>query len=166
MEDVFVDKAQRKNVNSVTEARKLLKRYKSKIVLPVDMLAGNKMDKHALVEVVDFENKENINKRWMFLDIGPKTIKNFQEEIKGAKTIFFNGPMGVFEIDKFASGTKKITQAIAKAKATTVLGGGDTEIVVDKYHLANKFNHVSTGGGAAMAFIAGKELPVLKKLIK
>lgn len=166
MEDVFVDKARRKNVNTVTEARRLLKRYKNKIILPLDMLAGNKIDQHALIEIVDFENKEEINKRWKFLDIGPKTIKNFLAEIKSAKTIFFNGPMGVFEIDKFALGTKKIAQGIARAKATTVLGGGDTEVVVDKYNLAKKFSHVSTGGGASMAFIAGKELPVLKKLIK
>lgn len=166
MEDVFVDKAHRKNVSSIAEARKLLKRYKNKIVLPVDMLAGNKIDQHALVEIVDFENKEKINKRWKFLDIGPKTIKNYLAEIAQAKTIFFNGPMGVFEIEKFGLGTKRIAKAIANSKALTVIGGGDTEMVVDKYNLAKKFNHVSTGGGAAMAFVAGEELPVLKKLTK
>ena len=74
--------------------------------------------------------------------------------------------MGVFEIEKFALGTKKIAKGVANSKALSVVGGGDTEMVVDKYNLAKKFNHVSTGGGAAMAFVAGKELPVLKKLIK
>lgn len=166
IEDVFVDKAKRKQISSVTEARKILKRYKSKIVLPVDLIAGNKIDRHALVEVVDLENKDQINKRWKFLDIGPKTIKNYLAEIKQAKTIFFNGPMGVFEIDKFETGTKKIAQAVANAKAQTIVGGGDTEIVAEKYKLGKKFTHLSTGGGASMAFLAGQDLPVLKRLTK
>lgn len=166
LEDVFVDKSNRKKVNAVVEARKLLKQYKDKIVLPVDLVAGNKMDNHALTEVVTLEDKDRINKQWMFLDIGPHTVANYLAEIKNAKTIFFNGPMGVFEIDKFAFGTKKIAQAVGRAKATTIVGGGDTEIVADKYKLEKKFNHISTGGGAAMAFLAGKDMPVLKKLIK
>lgn len=166
LEDVFVDKARRKKVNSVVEAKKLLKKYPSKIVLPVDMLAGNAITDHALLETIDFEHKVKINKKWLFLDIGPKTIQNYLAEIKKAKTIFFNGPMGVFEISKFESGTKKIAQGVAQAKATTIIGGGDTEIVAAKYHLANKFSHVSTGGGASMAFIAGQEMPVLQKLTK
>ncbi|MAF13352.1 MAG: phosphoglycerate kinase [Parcubacteria group bacterium] len=166
IEDVFVDKARRKKVNYVTLARKIYKRNKSKIVLPVDLVAGNKIDKHSLVEVVDFTDKDAINQRWKFLDIGPKTIKNYQEHIKTAKTIFFNGPMGVFEVDKFSNGTKKISQAVAKSSATTVIGGGDTEIVASKYRLEKKFNHISTGGGASMEFLAGKELPALKHIKK
>lgn len=166
MEDVFVDKARRKKVNSVTIAKKLLKKYKNKIVLPVDLLAANKIDQNALIEVVDLENKETINKRWMFLDIGPKTIANYLVEIKRAKTVFWNGPMGVFEIDKFAFGTKKIGQAVARASSNTVVGGGDTEMIVAKYKLSGKFNHVSTGGGASLEFLSGQELPALKNIIK
>lgn len=166
MEDIFVDKAKRKKVNTVAEARRLLKRYKNKIMLPVDLVAGNKIDKNSLIEVIDLEKKEKINKRWKFLDIGPHTIANYLSEIKKARTIFFNGPMGVFEIEKFAFGTKKIAQAVARAKATTIIGGGDTEIVAAKYNLEKKFNHISTGGGASMEFLAGKELPALKAMIK
>ena len=166
VEDVFVDKAKRKPVNTVKVAKKLLKKYKNKILLPVDLVAGNKINEHSLVEVVDLENKDQINKRWKFLDIGPKTVANYLVEIKKAKTIFFNGPMGVFEIDKFAFGTKKIAQAVGRAKATTVVGGGDTEIIADKYKLEKKFNHISTGGGASLVFLSGKELPALKNIKK
>jgi 3-phosphoglycerate kinase len=166
VEDIFVDKARRKKVNFVKLARKIYKRNKSKIILPVDLVAGNKINKHALVEVVDLEKKERINKNWKFLDLGPKTIANYLAEIKKAKTIFWNGPMGVFEIDKFALGTKKIAQAIGRSRATSVVGGGDTEIVVSSYKLEGKISHVSTGGGASLEFLAGKELPALKYIIK
>ncbi|MFA6254499.1 MAG: phosphoglycerate kinase [Patescibacteria group bacterium] len=165
IEDVFVDKARRKKVNFTKLAKRLLKRYKSKIILPVDLLAGNKIDEHSLVELVDLENHEVINKRWLFLDIGPKTVANYLAEIKKAKTIFWNGPMGVFEIDKFAFGTKKVSEAVARAKATTVIGGGDTEVIAAKYKLEDKFDHISTGGGASLEFLAGKELPALKNII-
>ncbi len=166
VEDVFVDKARRKKINFIKLAKKIYCRNKNKIVLPVDMLAGNKIDQHALVEVVDLENKEVINKRWKFLDIGPKSITNFLVEIKRAKTIFWNGPMGVFEIDKFAFGTKKIAEAVGRAKTITVVGGGDTEVVVDKYKLEGKITHISTGGGASLEFLSGKELPALKNIKK
>ncbi|MBI3291167.1 phosphoglycerate kinase [Candidatus Falkowbacteria bacterium] len=166
MEDFFVDKAKRKKVNLQLEAKKLLRRYKGKIVLPVDMLAGNKIDANALIEIVNFEAKGQINQRWKFLDIGPNTIGNYLAEIKRAKTIFFNGPMGVFELDKFAFGTKKIAEAVGRSKGTTIIGGGDTEIVASKYKLEKKISHISTGGGASMAFLAGEDLPVLKKLVK
>jgi len=151
---------------NLTLAKKLFRRYKNKIVLPLDLLAGNKIDQHALIELIDLETKHHINKRWKFLDIGPKTVANYLVEIKKAQTIFFNGPMGVFEIDKFAFGTKKIAEAIARSKATTVIGGGDTEVVADKYKIAGKISHISTGGGASLEFLAGKELPALHNIIK
>lgn len=166
LEDTFVDGARRKKTSPVVQAKKLLKKYPEKIVLPVDMIAGNKINQSALVEVVDFSTGGKIHKRWKFLDIGPKTIENYLAEVKKAKTIFFNGPMGVTEIDKFASGSKKLAQAVARSKAITVLGGGDTELLAQRYNLIKKYNHVSTGGGASMAFVAGETLPVLKKLIK
>lgn len=165
VEDSFVDKAKRKKVSAVTIAKKLLKKHGKKIVLPTDFLAASKMDQGAQTEVVTLTEGDRINKRWMFLDIGPHTIANYMKEIKGAKTIFFNGPMGVFEMQKFEFGTKKVAQAIARAKATTVVGGGDTEMVLDKYKLSGKFNHVSTGGGASLEYLAGHDLPALKDLI-
>ncbi len=166
LEDIFVDKARRKKVNFIRLAKKIYRQNKNKFILPVDLLAANKIDQHALVEVIDLAQKEKINQRWKFLDIGPKTVASFLPEIKKAKTIFWNGPMGVFEIDKFSFGTKKIAQAIARSKAISVVGGGDTETVVIKYGLEGKFSHVSTGGGASLEFLASGDLPVLKNLIK
>ena len=165
IEDVFVDKARRKKINSVKAAKRLYEKYKSKIILPVDLVAGNKIDQHALVEIVDLEKKEKIDRRWKFLDIGPKTVACYLVEIKKAKTIFWNGPMGVFEIEKFAFGTRKIAQAVARSKATTVIGGGDTEVVAVKYKLEDSFSHISTGGGASLEFLSGQELPALKNII-
>ncbi|MFA6321889.1 MAG: phosphoglycerate kinase [Candidatus Buchananbacteria bacterium] len=166
VESSFVDKAKRKNVDIVKFAKDLLKHHKQKIVLPVDMLSGNKIDQHSLVEMVDLQNHQKIDKRWMFLDIGPKTIANYLFELKQAKTIFWNGPMGVFEIDKFAFGTRKIAEAVARSKAMSVIGGGDTEMVVAKYKLEGKFSHISTGGGASLELMSGKILPALKNIIK
>jgi len=166
VQDIFVDKAKRKKINFVRLAKKLYRKYKNKILLPKDLLAANKIDPHALVEIIDLEQGEKINKRWLFLDIGPKTIANYLVQIKRAKTIFFNGPMGVFEIDKFAFGTKKVAEAVARSKGITVIGGGDTEVVADKYKIADKISHISTGGGASLEFLAGRELPALKNIIK
>jgi len=166
IEDVFVDKARRKKVDSVKLAKRIYKKNRKKIILPLDLVAGNKMDANSLVEVIDLENKEKINQRWKFLDIGPKTLAHYLAEIKRAKTIFWNGPMGVFEIDKFAFGTKKIAQAIGRSKAISVVGGGDTESVIVRYQLEKKITHVSTGGGASLEFLTGQGLPALKFLIK
>jgi len=166
VQDSFVDKAKSKKVSAVKLAKKLLKRYKNKFVLPIDLLATNNLEKHGLVELIDLSEKMSINKSWLFVDIGPKTINEFTKILKKAKTIFWNGPMGVFEIDKFAIGTKKIAQAIASNKNTTIVGGGDTEAVLVQYQLEKKFSHVSTGGGASLEFLAGKHLPALKNIIK
>ena len=166
IEDVFVDKARRRKVNFIKLAKHLYRRHKDKIILPVDLLAGTAMDKNSLTELIDLSSGHQIRKNWKYLDIGPKTVAHFMTEIKRAKTIFWNGPMGVFEVDKFSFGTKKISQAVARSKAVTVVGGGDTEIIVAKYDLEGKFTHVSTGGGASLEFLSGKEFPVLKYLKK
>lgn len=166
LEDVFVDKAKRKKINFVGLAKRLYQKNRKKIVLPVDLLAANKIDRHSLTEIVDLAAGEKINAHQMFLDIGPKTMNSYLDEIKKAKTIFWNGPMGVFEIDKFASGTKKIAETVSRAKAITVIGGGDTEVVAAKYKIEDKITHISTGGGASLEFLAGRELPGLKAMLK
>jgi len=166
LQDNFIDQAKRKKVNFVKLARKIYQRHKNKIVLPTDFISANKMDQGALVEMVDAKQNQKINPRFMFLDIGPGTIARYLTEIKKAKTIFWNGPMGVFEINKFAFGTKKIAEAVARSQSVSVLGGGDTESVVKKYNLEGKFSYVSTGGGASLEFLAGRELPALKNIQK
>jgi len=98
------------------------------------------------------------------LDIGPKTGKLFQKVISQARTIFWNGPMGLFEEEEFTQGTKAVAEAIVASKATSIIGGGDTEKIVKMFKLEGKFSHVSTGGGASLEFLAGKKLPAVELL--
>jgi len=163
VEDVFVDQSKRSKIDFVKEAGKIFKNS-SNIILPLDVVVANKIDSKAKTRIIDLSKPYRITKREMFLDIGPKTIKHYLSIIKKSKTILWNGPMGVFELKKFATGTEKIAQAVAKAKALSIIGGGDTEDIIKNYHLEGRFNHVSTGGGAMLEFLAGKKLPVLEKL--
>ena len=100
----------------------------------------------------------------MALDIGPKTIEEYSKIISTAKTIFWNGPMGVFEIDKFAQGTIKIAEAVANADATSIVGGGDSAAAVYKAGVSERISHISTGGGASLEFVAKETLPGIEAL--
>jgi len=158
-------KAQGKPVgNSKVEADKLDLARKilgsARIVLPVDHVAADKFDAAAKTQVV-----ADVPEGWMGLDIGPKTIELFQKELASAKTVLWNGPLGVFEMDPFAGGTKAIASYLAGLKGcTTVVGGGDTAAAVEKFGVADKMSHVSTGGGASLEFLEGKELPGIAAL--
>ncbi len=135
---------------------------KVQIVLPVDALIAQKMEAGAQTMVVQI--KDGIPEGWMGLDIGPETIKLFEESLRDAKTVVWNGPMGVFEIDDFARGTKAVAEMIAKVKGTTVIGGGDSAAAVAKFGLESAYSHVSTGGGASLEFLEGKELPGISSI--
>ncbi len=147
--------------DKISEAKRILKKFGKKIVLPVDVVVAQRADSKAKSKVVSCDA---IPKGMIGLDIGPKTIKLFENELKKAKTVVWNGPMGMCEIAKFAGGTKDIAKFIAKIRATTIVGGGDTVAVVQKLGLAKKFSHVSTGGGASLEFLEGKELPGIAAL--
>ncbi len=129
-----------------------------KFLLPVDNIAADKFDPNANTQVVE----GSIPDGWMGLDIGPKSIALFSDAIKSAKTVVWNGPMGCFEMEKFSKGTFGVCEAVAQVKANggiSIIGGGDSVAAVNKSGLASKMSHVSTGGGASLEFLEGKELP-------
>lgn len=152
--------------DKVDLARKLMDEAKSrkvKLLLPVDHVAAEKPDVNALVKKVDVG--QPIPENLMGLDIGPVTIENFSEEISRARTIVWNGPMGVFEVPPFARGTFKVAEAVAEnAGATSIVGGGDSVSAVHAAGLADKMSHISTGGGASLEFLEGKKLPGVEAL--
>jgi phosphoglycerate kinase len=131
------------------------------LLLPVDAVAGDKFAADANSKLV---GADGIEPGWMGLDIGPKTIDLFVNTIKKSKMIVWNGPMGVFEMEKFAAGTKAIAEALANSGAVTIIGGGDTAAAVAQFGLADKMSHVSTGGGASLEMLEGKVLPGLAAL--
>ena len=135
---------------------KLAKEKGVKFMLPVDVVAA---DEFANDSPHDTYPVDAIPENRMGLDIGPNTIELFSDALKSAKTIVWNGPMGVFEMDTFAVGTKAIAECLAECDATTVIGGGDSAAAVTKFGLADKMTHISTGGGASLEFLEGRELP-------
>ena len=124
-------------------------------LLPVDNLCAAEFSAEAEPVLAEGNIPENL----MGMDIGPKTVELFAEAVKGAGTIVWNGPMGVFEFDKFAGGTKAMAKALAESGAVTIVGGGDSAAAVEKLGFADKITHISTGGGASLEFLEGKELP-------
>ena len=143
-------------------ARELIEKAEKKgvnVVLPVDVVVADKFAADADHKTVDADAVED---GWMILDSGAKTIKVYQDALAGAKTIIWNGPMGVFEFDAFAKGTEGVAEAVAKATdegATSIVGGGDSIAALKKTGLSDKISHISTGGGATLEFLEGKVLP-------
>ena len=140
-------------------ALQLLAKAKDKgvdLLLPVDNRLGDKYDPECNFMLV---NSDEIPDGWMGLDIGPATEALFADAIKGAKTVVWNGPMGVSEWDKFASGTRAVAQAVADSGAVSIIGGGDSAAAIEKLGFADKVTHISTGGGASLEFLEGLVLP-------
>jgi phosphoglycerate kinase len=132
------------------------------LMLPVDMIVADKLSAEAEFKTVA---TENIPPDWRIVDIGPRTIKNFSEELRKCQTIFWNGPMGVYEIARFAQGTQAMARLLAELEATTIIGGGSTAEIVTAMKLADKMTFVSTGGGAALRFLGGENLPGIEVLL-
>ncbi|MBN2219891.1 MAG: triose-phosphate isomerase [Kosmotogaceae bacterium] len=147
-------------------AREILQKAKEKnveFVLPVDTVVAKEIAAGSESKVVDLE--EGVPAGWKGLDIGPSTIDLFNEKLTDAKTVVWNGPMGVFEIDDFAKGTESVAKTLASLnKAVTIIGGGDSAAAINKFGLAEKVSHVSTGGGASLEMLEGKEMPGIKSL--
>lgn len=137
-------------------AKGLLAKLGDKLVLPVDAVIADKFDAEANSQVVDVDK---IPAGWRMLDVGPKTLELYKQTLAGAKLVVWNGPVGVFEFPKFAEGTFALARLLAESGATTVIGGGDSASAVKKAGVARQMTHVSTGGGASLEFLEGKELP-------
>jgi len=142
-------------------AAELLKNHGDKLLLPVDVVAADEFSETAPHKVVD---AHAIPANQMGLDIGPKTSAAFAEVIAGAGTALWNGPMGVFELKPYEAGTRAVAEALAESKGLTIVGGGDSAAAVEKFGVADKMSHVSTGGGASLEFLEGKELPGIAAL--
>lgn len=132
-----------------------------KLITPVDLMVSSELSPDCPAKTVPIQN---IPSDMMGLDVGPESIELFKNAIKSAKTIMWNGPVGVFEIDKFAKGTNEIAKALALSSAVTIVGGGDSASAVEKAGVADKMTHISTGGGASLEFMEGKELPGISVL--
>lgn len=147
---------------AVDTAKKLLAEHADKLVLPVDCVVASEFKADAEAKTVPVDE---VPADWMILDIGPATIAHFSNRLAAAKTVIWNGPMGVFEFPRFAEGTFAIARALAGLKgATTIIGGGDSAAAVEQSGLADKMSHISTGGGASLEFLEGKELPGVSAL--
>ncbi len=147
--------------DSLPTAAALLKKGGDKLLLPVDAVVADRFAADAARKVVPVDK---VQPGWRILDIGPKTVANYSACVAAAKTVVWNGPMGVFEMDPFAVGTFDVARAVAKSGAVSIVGGGDSAAAVEKAGLADQITHISTGGGASLEFLEGKELPGLAAL--
>lgn len=145
--------------SSLDYCTNVLKKYEDKIILPIDIITSTEIDENALTNT-RFINE--IEEDEIGLDIGPRTIKVFKQYLDDARTIIWNGPVGYFELEQFSSGTKKLLEIISKINATTIIGGGDTASAAINMGYQDKISHISTGGGASLEMLEGKELPAIK----
>jgi len=143
--------------DKLDEARTLMSKAGSKLILPVDVVVADRMDREAQKRTVSVDA---VPVGWRILDIGPESVKRFTQHLRTARTVVWNGPMGVFELEPFATGTFAIAQALAElSAATTIIGGGDSASAVERAGVADRMTHISTGGGASLEFLEGKKLP-------
>jgi phosphoglycerate kinase len=181
LEDVPADD-KKKGISFVAAAKTLIDSTKSekmllngyiplpKIIYPSDVVAADRIENPTQQKVMELTNgngtEKEKNTQWMFLDIGPKTLRLYQDILSQAKTIFWNGPMGVFEQPEFAGGTKAIAKTIAESGVKTVIGGGDTLRAIHMFGYTDQFSTTSAAGGAALEFLGGKMLPGIEPLIQ
>jgi phosphoglycerate kinase len=156
MQDSLVESA------SIGAAKSILDKSGDKMILPVDAVIADRFDADANVQRIEVDK---IPPGWRMMDVGPKTIDLYKNALAGAKLVVWNGPVGVFEMPKFAQGTFALAKLLAESGAVTVIGGGDSASAVKKAGLAKQMSHVSTGGGASLEFLEGKELPGVAALL-
>jgi len=142
-------------------AKELLEKGQGKLLLPIDFVCNNAFANEGDIKVLDYDK---LIPGYMGLDIGPKTIDLYKDALKDAKTVLWNGPMGVFEMPNFAKGTIAICETLAHLDATTIIGGGDSAAAAIQLGYADKFSHISTGGGASLEYMEGKKLPGIEAI--
>ncbi len=147
--------------SSLDQARDLMDKGGDKLVLPVDVVVADAFAADAAKKTVP---ADGVQPGWRVLDIGPETVKRFASKVAEAKTVVWNGPMGVFEMEPFAQGTFAVAKALADSSATTIIGGGDSAAAVEQSGLADRITCISTGGGASLEFLEGIELPGIAAL--
>lgn len=148
--------------DQVEVAQNIIKNGQGKLVMPVDWVIADKFDANAQSKIVGLDS---VSSGWRIMDIGPSSVALFSEKLQGAKTVIWNGPLGVFEFPKFAEGTIEIAKTLATLQdATTIVGGGDSAAAVEQAGVADKITHISTGGGASLEFLEGKTLPGVEAL--
>ncbi|MDD5644214.1 MAG: phosphoglycerate kinase [bacterium] len=163
VEEIIEDKKGNK-INVPSLISEILKKANARgvdILLPVDHIIGDKFAEDAAVKTV---GEDKIKEGWMGLDIGPETVDLYSRKIKEAKTVIWNGPMGVFEMEPFSKGTMAIARALSESGAVSIVGGGDSVSAVNKSGVSGKITHISTGGGASLEYLEGKELPGIAAL--
>jgi phosphoglycerate kinase len=159
--DVVDSLVETEMLETAQRIRKNLKAAGIKFYLPVDCVIAQSLEPGAETKIVP---TLEIPKGWKALDIGPATVKLFSEALENAKTILWNGPMGVFEVDAFSRGTYSIANSVADAYALTIVGGGDTDLAVHRAGVTSALSFISTGGGASLQLLEGKELPGIAAL--
>lgn len=142
--------------SSLEFCKRIYEAHKDKIMLPVDIVVGTSFTNETTARLTDIKNIGNND---MGLDIGIATINNYKKILMDAKTVIWNGPVGVFELEKFSTGTRKMCEILASIKANVIIGGGDSAAAVAKFGFKDKYSHISTGGGASLEMLEGKELP-------
>ena len=156
--------------NSLDIATNLIQEAEQKgveFLLPVDAVIAERFDNNASTRIISVE--KGAPEDWLILDVGPRSIEIFSHSILGSGTVLWNGPMGVFEMGKFSKGTYAIAESLADATdsgSVTIIGGGDSAAAIQKYGLSERITHVSTGGGASLEFLEGKELPGVSAISK
>ncbi|MFC1930763.1 phosphoglycerate kinase [Chloroflexota bacterium] len=148
-------------LNTTTSLIKEATKKGTRLLLPVDVMVADKIDNESKANAVTIEN---IPESERIVDIGPQTINNFSRELQNCRTVFWNGPMGIYEIPRFAKGTQEMARLLANLDAATIIGGGSTADVVNEMELADKMTFVSTGGGASLEFLGGEKLPGVEAL--
>ena len=148
-------------INTAGDLLKMAQKRKVKLILPVDHVVTSKIDASAEHKITSIQETPM---EWIGVDIGPETIVRFKQQIAAAKTILWNGPLGIFEMEPFAQGTMAIAQAVAESHVTTIVGGGDSIAAIHKAGVEGKISHISTGGGASLEFLGGLKLPGVEAL--